>query len=481
MEFKEFVRLQEAENITTGVRATKDSGDTYKKKSSVFDGKFNPNAHQKLISPLTKKFKEFFDDMRGNKNISAVIEKLGLNQDSGARSLATLYARILEDSMVDRNGNRLALNDPNSAKLFRNRLQTQIGEKVSLFFPILFLMGYDLLQGKNARTMDKKGLVNFVKGLQGITNIANLGNPDTDMKTVYKSVEDFDKNLDQYLDSDARLQLKEWEREQVSSRLNGIVNAAKDGTLPVDNILYLSPEEYNALYFPDAMDSENANPEFMELKKAMFDSIKKAEASDENPFVRGTETDDIVKKMAKFVFSYPGDDKEDMINAFVDAIIAGSRGSRVGMPAEVINGIADATSADFAREIKHKVDTIAGDANTLDPEGPKKPGGGESKQTLDKLKGTQATGDEFSSDDVQSLKDALMDMNSVRSIGSIFKKYANKKITKDVYNNLLSFVNGELTDKFPNLPIGNITGRLAAMTEGAQQHKTFIESFLDRI
>jgi len=479
MEFKEFVRLMEAGEDVTGVRSTKDSGDTYKAQSSLFDGKFNPNNHQKVINALTPKFKDFWSQMAesGNNRVVNKIKELKLNENSGARSLATLYARLLEDVLTDRNKNIMSVRDKQSGYNFKNRLQTQLGEGVSKLYPMLFIIGYDVLQGNFESA--KKGSTNFIDGLMDINSLGAQG------ETIYKTMETFDKNINKFgAENNTN---KEWFKQYINRRLQKIIEQGQDGSLPIDSILYMSPEEYDKLYFPDASTGDENDP-FSLLKKDMFDAIKKAAEEGKDPFVRDTATDEAVKAFAEYVVGFDGtpEEKKELLNSFVDAIIAGSKGSRVGMPADVINKIVDDVDADFAREVMSRLNKIAGDDNEKYAGGPLKQGGGESKKTLASVAGKGATGALMSDEDVNKLKAELLDAPGSRQWGTIVNRYKNRyKISKDQFNDLKSFIDndGDLGKKYPGkVNVGTLTRDFASMMgESAMPHRQFIESFIDRI
>jgi len=460
MEFKEFVLLKEAGDTyegPTGVRTTKDSGDDYDpdKVSTAFDdNNFNLGKYMGVTSKLAPKFQKFFKNLaKTSKPAQKLIKDLKLDERSGAAGLAALYARILHDALQDGNGNPISLNDETSYHVFKNRLKTQLGEGNSILYPILFLMGRNLLNGDEEAA--KNGSIVFLKALSDILGNENI---DVDGKNIYHKMKDFDTKYNTYtkrvdaMGDDMTKQLgKEYKRSNINKELDNIMDDLQQKNIDASDLLYMDDDEYMKLYYPDAAKGDNDDSKFAELKKAMFDAIKTAKENGEEPFHRGTETDKVVNEFGEYVL----DTKDPkMISDFADAVIAGSKGSRGAIPSEWLSKVAE-IDVDLARDIKKRIDTLSKD--TYEPEKlTSKNGPGVNVDNLSTFKGTDSSQGQLSSNDIAKFKNDVINTPSTRGkkLRSVFDQLRGKSATKEQYMDLMKFIDSLGRDDVEKKPKG---------------------------
>lgn len=487
MEFKEYVELQEAP-VETGARIKKDSGDDYDPdqvasvtKDTEGKSKFNPKNHQDVIPTIAKKIQGYFSGLKGtgtHKQAKPFIDKFKLDQSSGARSLASLYMATLKDIMTDKNGNPISLNDEDSANAFKSRLQSDLGD-VSEVYPLLFILVNKLMKSGDKAYIDKSVNAGSVTLLRALNAIDSLG----DGGSAYKSMSKFKGEL---------AKLNPQQKSSLSSHIQGslqkIRNDALEGNLTPGDMLGMSNDEYMKLYYPDghaASSGEGDGGKFGILKQAMFDAIKATKKAGEQQFERDSITDKAVEEFAEFVVPEEGAEVDDeLLRDFADAIIAGGKGAGSPISGKVLSRIATAkpNGEAIAHEIHNKLKDLRGDTYDKDPSGPSKPGDTEAEKNLASLKGSQASGDTMSTDEINGLKSALSSMATTRRLGPTMKTVAGKKFSKEDSAEFKKWLASEVEGKDTPLArqSGNLLGRIEAMTEGVAGYDSFLTLFDSR-
>lgn len=266
MDFKEFVRMQEAGEDRTqlkGVKPSDDTGTRTRKERtatpSIFDAKFDTSKNNKLINSLAGKFARFFKDLKSGKsgktsNVAQNIEALGLDDHrKGGRAMALLYLRLLNDILHSKEGQRYDLGDKSEMGEVKSRLQ-----ELSPIYPTVFMMGRDLMKGD---TPDVQGTHVLVKAM---SDLADRLGVDTALD-LYKSKDEIDQNF-----------YKEFRSGIDNKKLQDIFNdyfisASKDDLTDGD-IIGLTKDEFVSAYYGDETPDVEDEPEQVDELPAEIDS-----------------------------------------------------------------------------------------------------------------------------------------------------------------------------------------------------------------
>jgi len=470
MKFKDFLKLKEADENTSddfnvsGVRNRR-AGD-----SPFNDLPFNPKHFGKIINPLVSKVQKFFGELksgiRKDNQSDSYITKLKLDQESGARSFATLFARILNDIMTgkpdivdsDKPG-VMSAKDPDSILEIVSRLHS-LKDKW-LLYALVFMIGRNAWAGKNFFKNDRTGSRKFLELLSKVTK--DLTDVGENAESAYKIAKAFDSMVKQDPNDYKSMYNKVWRYTQ------DMVEASRDGNFNVNDIMFMSKDDYEKLYFPKGVSDREDDISFPTLPEDMLlkyqEMRDKLSSTDSRKFVRGSEVDPLVRIFAEYALAT---DDEEVVKNFVDDVIRASGGSSVAFTQNVINKI-DKKFPNVAKYIGKVMDIKKGD-QTVDK-------GVEARKTLAKVKGTDAEGETMSSDDINKLKEELLDAPGSRQWSAIIKRYKNKhKITPAQYKDLLTFLqnDGTLGQKYPGkVNVGTLDTHLAAMVEEGYVSKSY--------
>ncbi len=490
MNFKEYARSVMSEDGIKGVtpddrkgqreRKTRD----HTKEPSIFDAKFDTKKNSGILNVLAGKFAKFFkSEMAGESgkvsNIAKKIQALGLNDHrKGGRSMAMFYLRVLNDILFDGNGNRYDMGDETDAYESKSRLQ-----EISPAYPVMFLLGNDLMHGREPANTGVHSLVDAMADLASKIGV--------------------DKAQDLYKNK-ANLSRSYFKTKIDNDHLQGIFtdyyNKSNKGKLTDGDIIGIAPKEYQSSYHGDeAQGDDKEGSDGSDIASALPDEIKSnpvlsklaTELISASKDSRGTKREPGFRNAVKshdaiamnYVRKYLDDPKT------IDGIFGVLRKYGKGNPSifnakdkngDIMTTVMDKHGSGAVAQLvkKYKIDFDMSKLKALSQASSNTPNSSEAGSTLNKLKGSgvKANSAQMAPDEIKALKTELQSMESSRRLGPVMKKYAGKKLSVADAKDLEAF-GAKLAQaaSYP-FPAGNFNGRLAAMTEG-YQYTTFIENF----
>lgn len=229
MEFKDFVQLKEADfegSKPTDRTGSKERG--ARAGESAMGDKMKVLENTPFINKIAGQFAKYFKGKKSG-SMGDAIEKLGIDDHrKGAKGLAYLFARAINHTLFDDNGNRYDLSRETEMGEAKSRLQN-----ISPIFSTLFMLGKDIMKDTEPNEAKMSNLINFLAstadelGVDGMIGLYRKGKELEDAGKSFKSQYSNDDFQDTFTDYYKR--------------------GLKDNA--VADILKISPDDFEEVYF----------------------------------------------------------------------------------------------------------------------------------------------------------------------------------------------------------------------------------------